>query len=57
MPSTRPLRTVARILAVAALAAPTVLPGGPAAARADYGARAASTAPELLIGQSTRAMC
>ncbi|MFG2839370.1 hypothetical protein ACGFYE_30710 [Streptomyces zaomyceticus] len=55
MPSTRPLRTVARLLAVAALAALTVLPGGPAAARADDGARAASTAPELLIGQSTRA--
>ncbi|WP_435190243.1 hypothetical protein [Streptomyces sp. bgisy126] len=55
MPNPRPLRTAVRLLAVAALAALTVLPGGPAAARADDTARAAAPAPELLIGQSSRA--
>ncbi|MFG3039287.1 hypothetical protein ACGFYZ_20560 [Streptomyces sp. NPDC048330] len=56
MPSTHPLRTAARLLATAALAALMTLPGGPAAARADDTARAAAAAPpELLIGQSTRA--
>ncbi|MFB6830262.1 hypothetical protein [Streptomyces hydrogenans] len=53
-----PLRTAARLLAGLALAALAALPAWPAAAHSDDTSRtatAAAAAPELLIGQSTRA--